>query len=274
MARIQTLLIANRGEIACRVIRTARRLGIRTVAVCSSADRAALHVQLADSHIQIGDAPAAESYLRIDRILDACRRSGAQAVHPGYGFLSESAEFSRACRDAGIIFVGPSPESIAALGNKSAGKRLARSVGVPCLPGYNEADQDTDTLVAQARQVGAPLMIKAAAGGGGRGMRRIDTLDDEGALREQLDAARQDATSRSRCSATPTATTCTSVSATAPRSGATRRSSRKRPPPASARRCARPWARPPSSWHAPCATRARAPSSSCWRPTSSSTSSR
>ena len=193
MARIQTLLIANRGEIACRVIRTARRLGIRTVAVCSSADRAALHVQLADSHIQIGDAPAAESYLRIDRILDACRRSGAQAVHPGYGFLSESAEFSRACRDAGIIFVGPSPESIAALGNKSAGKRLARTVGVPCLPGYNEADQDTDTLVAQARQVGAPLMIKAAAGGGGRGMRRIDTLDDEGALREQLDAARQEA---------------------------------------------------------------------------------
>ena len=193
MARIQTLLVANRGEIACRVIRTARRLGIRTVAVCSSADRHALHVRLADSHIEIGAAPAADSYLRIDRILDACRRSGAQAVHPGYGFLSESAEFSRACREAGIIFVGPSPESIAALGNKSAGKRLARSVGVPCLPGYNEAEQDTDTLVAQARAVGAPLMIKAAAGGGGRGMRRIDSLDDERALREQLDAARQEA---------------------------------------------------------------------------------
>ena len=193
MARIQTLLVANRGEIACRVIRTARRLGIRTVAVCSSADRHALHVRLADSHIEIGAAPAADSYLRIDRILDACRRSGAQAVHPGYGFLSESAAFSRACREAGIVFVGPSPESIAALGNKSAGKQLARSVGVPCLPGYNEAEQDTDTLVAQARAVGAPLMIKAAAGGGGRGMRRIDSLDDERALREQLDAARQEA---------------------------------------------------------------------------------
>ncbi|MBU6271035.1 MAG: 3-methylcrotonyl-CoA carboxylase [Betaproteobacteria bacterium] len=193
MARIQTLLVANRGEIACRVIRTARRLGIRTVAVCSSADRQALHVRLADSHIEIGAAPAADSYLRIDRILDACRRSGAQAVHPGYGFLSESAAFSRACREAGIVFVGPSPESIAALGNKSAGKQLARSVGVPCLPGYNGSAQDTDTLLAKARAVGAPLMIKAAAGGGGRGMRRIDSLDDEGALREQLDAARQEA---------------------------------------------------------------------------------
>ena len=193
MPRFDTLLIANRGEIACRVIRTARRLGLRTVAVCSSADRDALHVREADAHVEIGPAPAAESYLRIDRILDACRRSGAQAVHPGYGFLSESAEFSRACRDAGIVFVGPSPESIAALGNKSAGKQVASHVGVPCLPGYNGEAQDTDTLVAQARLAGAPLMIKAAAGGGGRGMRRCDSLDDEQALRELIEAARQEA---------------------------------------------------------------------------------
>jgi geranyl-CoA carboxylase alpha subunit len=193
MSRFDTLLIANRGEIACRVIRTARRLGLRTIAVCSSADRDALHVREADGYVEIGPAPASESYLRIDRILDACRRSGAQAVHPGYGFLSESAEFSRACRDAGIVFVGPSPESIAALGNKSAGKQLARTVGVPCLPGYNGEAQDTGTLVAQARLAGAPLMIKAAAGGGGRGMRRCDSLDDEQALRELIEAARQEA---------------------------------------------------------------------------------
>jgi geranyl-CoA carboxylase alpha subunit len=193
MSRFDTLLIANRGEIACRIIQTARRQGLRTVAVCSSADRDARHVRMADAHVEIGPPAAAESYLRIDRILEACRRSGAQAVHPGYGFLSESAEFSRACRDAGIVFVGPSPESISALGNKSAGKEVARSAGVPCLPGYNGEAQDTDTLVRRAREVGAPLMIKAAAGGGGRGMRRCDSLDDEAVLRELLEAARQEA---------------------------------------------------------------------------------
>jgi len=193
MSRFDTLLIANRGEIACRIIETARRQGLRTVAVCSSADRSARHVRMADAHVEIGAPAATESYLRIDRILDACQRSGAQAVHPGYGFLSESAEFSRACRDAGIVFVGPSPESISALGNKSAGKELARSVGVPCLPGYNGAAQDTETLMQRAREIGAPLMIKAAAGGGGRGMRRCDNLDDEQTLRELLDAARQEA---------------------------------------------------------------------------------
>ncbi len=193
MSRFDTLLIANRGEIACRVIETARRRGLRTVAVCSSADRDARHVTMADLHVEIGEAPARDSYLRIDRLVEACRQTGAQAIHPGYGFLSESAEFSKACRDAGLVFVGPSPESIAALGNKSAGKALARRIGVPCLPGYDGADQTMDTLLARAVEIGAPLMIKAAAGGGGRGMRRCDDVGDTQALREQLEAARQEA---------------------------------------------------------------------------------
>ena len=175
-----TLLIANRGEIACRVIRTARAMGLRTVAVYSDADRDALHVQLADTALRVGEAPARDSYLHIERVLDACRRSGAGGVHPGYGFLSENAAFARACRDAGIAFVGPSPEAIDALGNKSAAKQLAESIGVPCLPGYAGSDQDDATLQREAQRIGAPLMIKAAAGGGGRGMRRCD--DVAGAL--------------------------------------------------------------------------------------------
>ena len=195
MPRFDTLLIANRGEIACRVIRTARALGLATVAVHSDADTDALHVRMADRALPIGPAPARDSYLRIDALVDACRRSGAQAVHPGYGFLSESAAFARACRDAGLVFVGPPPEAIDALGNKSAAKRLAQRIGVPCLPGYSGGDQSPETLVAQARAVGTPLMIKAAAGGGGRGMRRCDDVDDEVHLRGLLDAARAEATS-------------------------------------------------------------------------------
>jgi len=194
MPAFDTLLIANRGEIACRVIRTARALGLRTVAVHSQADAHALHVQLADLAVPIGPAPARESYLRIDRLIEACRASGAQAVHPGYGFLSESAEFSRACREAGLTFIGPAPEAIEALGNKAAAKQLAQRIGVPCLPGYSGPRQSADTLVAEARRVGAPLMIKAAAGGGGRGMRRCDDVADEPALRALLEAARSEAT--------------------------------------------------------------------------------
>jgi geranyl-CoA carboxylase alpha subunit len=190
-----TLLIANRGEIACRVIRTARAMGLRTVAVYSDADRDALHVRMADSAARIGAAPARDSYLGIDRILDACRLTGAQAVHPGYGFLSENADFARACREAGIVFVGPPPEAIDALGNKSAAKRLAQRIGVPCLPGYSGADQSVDTLLEQARHIGPPLMIKAAAGGGGRGMRRCDNVHDTDALRGLLEAARGEALS-------------------------------------------------------------------------------
>jgi geranyl-CoA carboxylase alpha subunit len=193
MPAFDTLLVANRGEIACRVIRSARAMGLRTVAVYSEADLGARHVALADVAVPIGPAPARDSYLRIDRILDACRQSGAQAIHPGYGFLSESAAFSLACRQAGFSFVGPSPEAIEALGNKSAAKTLAQRIGVPCLPGYAGADQSDDTLIKHAARIGAPLMIKAAAGGGGRGMRRCDDVGDAAALRVLLEAARLEA---------------------------------------------------------------------------------
>ncbi len=188
-----TLLVANRGEIACRVIRSARAMGLRTVAVYSDADAHARHVALADRAVRIGAGPARESYLRIEAIVDACRASGAQAVHPGYGFLSENAAFARALRDAGLVFVGPTPEAIDALGNKSAAKRLAERIGVPCLPGYAGDDQSGATLLREARRVGAPLMIKAAAGGGGRGMRRCDDVGDTAALQALLDAARIEA---------------------------------------------------------------------------------
>jgi geranyl-CoA carboxylase alpha subunit len=189
-----TLLIANRGEIACRVIRSARTLGMRTVAVYSDVDRDALHVRLADTALRVGEAPARDSYLHIGNVLDACRRSGAGAVHPGYGFLSENADFARACRDAGVVFVGPSPEAIDALGHKSAAKQLAERIGVPCLPGYAGAAQDDDTLLREARRIGAPLMIKAAAGGGGRGMRRCDDVAEAAALL-LIHAARAEAAS-------------------------------------------------------------------------------
>jgi geranyl-CoA carboxylase alpha subunit len=193
MPAFDTLLVANRGEIACRVIRSARAMGLRTVAVYSDADAGALHVRLADVAVPIGPPPARDSYLNIENILQACRVSGAQAVHPGYGFLSESAGFSRACRQAGLSFVGPSPEAIDALGNKSAAKQLAQRIGVPCLPGYAGTDQSNATLLAQARNIGAPLMIKAAAGGGGRGMRRCDDVADADALCALLEAARAEA---------------------------------------------------------------------------------
>jgi geranyl-CoA carboxylase alpha subunit len=188
-----TVLIANRGEIACRVIRTARAMGLRTVAVYSDADRDALHVQLADTALRLGEAPARDSYLNIERVLDACRRSRAGAVHPGYGFLSENAGFARACRDAGIVFVGPSPQAIDALGNKAAAKQLAERIGVPCLPGYSGAAQDIDALLREALRVGAPLMIKASAGGGGRGMRRCDDVADSAHLRQLIESARAEA---------------------------------------------------------------------------------
>jgi geranyl-CoA carboxylase alpha subunit len=190
-----TLLIANRGEIACRVIRTARAMGLRSVAVYSDADARARHVGEADLALRIGAGPARDSYLDGARIVAACRASGAQAVHPGYGFLSENAGFARALRDAGLVFVGPPPEAIDALGDKSAAKALAQRLEVPCLPGYQGAAQDDDTLIEQARRLGAPLMIKAAAGGGGRGMRALDELSDEAALREAIRSARAEATS-------------------------------------------------------------------------------
>jgi 3-methylcrotonyl-CoA carboxylase alpha subunit len=168
-----TLLIANRGEIACRIIRTCRRLGIRTVAVYSDADRLARHVRLADSAVHIGGAAPGESYLRGDAILAAARATGAQAIHPGYGFLSENADFAEAVEAAGLIFVGPHAASMRKMGSKAGAKELMAAAGVPVVPGYTGADQDPALLQAEADRIGYPLMIKAAHGGGGKGMRIV-----------------------------------------------------------------------------------------------------
>ena len=165
------ILIANRGEIACRVIKTARKMGIRTVAVYSEADRDARHVALADEAVHIGPAPSRESYLMADRIIAACKQTGAQAVHPGYGFLSENAEFARRVEEEDIVFIGPKHYSIAAMGDKIESKRLAGAAGVNCIPGVNEPIESADKAVEIARSIGYPVMIKASAGGGGKGLR-------------------------------------------------------------------------------------------------------
>ena len=175
---IQSLLIANRGEIACRIIRTARAMGIRTIAVYSDADAPALHVRDADEAVHIGPSPARESYLKGDRIIAAARQTGAQAIHPGYGFLSENAEFAQAVIDAGLIWVGPNPSSITAMGLKDAAKQLMQDAGVPTTPGYLGADQSPAHLAAQADAIGYPVLIKAVAGGGGKGMRKVDAPAD------------------------------------------------------------------------------------------------
>jgi 3-methylcrotonyl-CoA carboxylase alpha subunit len=165
----QSLLIANRGEIACRIIRTARRMGLRSIAVFSDADETAQHVQMADEAIHIGPAPARESYLNIPGILAAAKRAGADAIHPGYGFLSENPAFAEACAAAGIIFVGPSADAMRAMGSKGSAKALMDKAGVPLLPGYHGAEQDATFLAREAESIGFPLVIKAVAGGGGRG---------------------------------------------------------------------------------------------------------
>ncbi|CAN5160764.1 acetyl/propionyl/methylcrotonyl-CoA carboxylase subunit alpha [soil metagenome] len=175
---IQSLLIANRGEIACRIIRTARRLGIRTVAVYSDADAKALHVQQADEAVHIGASPARESYLVGDRIIAAAKTTGAEAIHPGYGFLSENAAFAQAVIDAGLIWVGPNPSSITAMGLKDAAKTLMQAAGVPTTPGYLGEDQSPARLKAEADTIGYPVLIKAVAGGGGKGMRKVDAAAD------------------------------------------------------------------------------------------------
>ena len=165
------ILIANRGEIACRVIKTARRMGIATVAVYSEADRDALFVELADEAVAIGAAASRESYLSIDKIIAACKQTGAQAVHPGYGFLSENEEFARRVEEEGIVFIGPKHASIAAMGDKIASKRLAAAAKVSTIPGHNEAIEDAGAAVEIAKRIGYPVMIKASAGGGGKGLR-------------------------------------------------------------------------------------------------------
>ncbi len=187
------ILIANRGEIACRVIRTAHRLGYRTVAVFSDADAQAPHVQQADEAVHIGASPAAESYLNIPALLAAAKATGADAVHPGYGFLSEHADFAQACADAGLVFIGPPPAAIRAMGDKAQAKRRMLAADVPCAPGYLGEEQGDERLTAEAAKLGLPLLVKAVAGGGGRGMRLVRHSDElaaalAGARREALSA--------------------------------------------------------------------------------------
>jgi propionyl-CoA carboxylase alpha chain len=192
MPAINKILVANRGEIALRVMRTAREMGIRTVAVYSEADRKALHVRFADEAILLGPAPSAESYLRQDKIIAAARQSGADAIHPGYGFLSENAVFAAAVREAGLIFVGPSPESIALMGNKLAAKAAVAGFDVPLVPGTTTPIVDVKEAIAIAARIGYPVLIKASAGGGGKGMRVVEREED---MQEQMERATSEARS-------------------------------------------------------------------------------
>jgi 3-methylcrotonyl-CoA carboxylase alpha subunit len=186
------ILIANRGEIACRVIRTARKMGVATVAVYSDADRNALHVSMADEAVHIGPAPSRESYLRADRIIDACKATGAGAVHPGYGFLSENSQFARLCSENGIVFIGPPTGAIEAMGSKSAAKSIMEKAGVPLVPGYHEADQSPERLARAAMDIGYPVLLKAVAGGGGKGMRMVR---EEAEFADALAAAKRESAS-------------------------------------------------------------------------------
>jgi 3-methylcrotonyl-CoA carboxylase alpha subunit len=188
---LKSLLIANRGEIACRIIRTARAMGIRTVAVYSDADAKALHVRQADEAVHIGPSPAAVSYLRGEKIIAAAIATKAEAIHPGYGFLSENAEFAQAVIDAGLIWVGPAPASITAMGLKDAAKKLMAAAGVPVTPGYMGENQDSDFLAAEAEKIGYPVLIKAVAGGGGKGMRKVE---DAGDFADALASCQREAT--------------------------------------------------------------------------------
>src|SRR3954471_5871314 len=187
---LRSLLIANRGEIACRIIRTARELGIRTVAVYSDADRHALHVREADEAVAIGPSPARESYLVGETIIAAAKASGAEAIHPGYGFLSENADFAEAVEAAGLVWVGPKASSIRAMGLKDAAKMLMQEAGVPVTPGYLGEDQAAERLQAEAEAIGFPVLIKAVAGGGGKGMRRVNTAAE---FQEMLASCKREA---------------------------------------------------------------------------------
>ncbi len=189
---IQSLLIANRGEIACRIIRTARAMGIRTIAVYSDADRNALHVRMADEAVHIGRSPAVESYLVGDRIIAAAKEAGAETIHPGYGFLSENADFAQAVIDAGLLWVGPKPDSIRAMGLKDAAKTLMAEAGVPVTPGYLGDDQSPKRLKKEADAIGYPVLIKAVAGGGGKGMRKVDHAGD---FEDALESCKREAAS-------------------------------------------------------------------------------
>ena len=178
MIAFSKILIANRGEIACRIIRTAKDLGYRTVAVFSDADAGAPHVRQADEAVRIGPPPVQDSYLNVEALLTAAKVARADALHPGYGFLSENAAFARACLDAGLVFIGPPATAIEVMGNKARAKALMNAAGVPCVPGYQGSGQTDETLTAEAARIGFPLMVKAAAGGGGRGMRLVTAPEE------------------------------------------------------------------------------------------------
>ena len=185
-----SILVANRGEIACRIMRTAKSMGLRTVAVYSDADAHAPHVKMADQAVLMGPAPVNESYLVIDKILNAAKQSGAEAIHPGYGFLSENATFATACKKAGIVFIGPEPDAIDLMGDKAKSKRRMIKAGVPCVPGYQGTKQGYKTLISESKDIGFPIMVKAAAGGGGRGMRLVES---EKTLADAIKDARSEA---------------------------------------------------------------------------------
>ncbi|WP_122858290.1 biotin carboxylase N-terminal domain-containing protein, partial [Pseudomonas viridiflava] len=189
---LNTLLVANRGEIACRIMRTAKKMGLTTVAVHSATDRDARHSREADICVDLGGSKASESYLMIDKLIAAANSSGGQAIHPGYGFLSENADFARAIENAGLIFLGPPASAIDAMGSKSAAKSLMEDAGVPLVPGYHGAAQDIETFRAAAERIGYPVLLKATAGGGGKGMK---VVEQDSELAEALASAQREALS-------------------------------------------------------------------------------
>jgi hypothetical protein len=282
------VLIANRGEIAVRVIRACRELGIPTVAVYSDCDRASLHVRFADEAYAIGPSAPSESYLRVDKIVDVARRSGATAVHPGYGFLAENAGFARACADAGLTFIGPSPEAMVRMGSKTGARQVAIEAGVPVVPGTIEplgpsvGDAEIASLAAS---IGYPVFVKAVAGGGGKGMRLVTTPDDlasrpapkrgrRSATRTSTSSVNSSSrgTSRSSCWPTPTEPWCRLWNASARFSGGTRRCSRSRRRSPSHWPSARRSRRRHAPWRARSATPTPEPSNSCSTATAGSTS--
>ena len=192
MKKIQKILIANRGEIAIRVMRSAKEMGIKTVAVYSEADKTAAHVRYADEAVLIGPPPSAESYLVMDKILEACKITGADAIHPGYGFLSENATFAKKVEDAGLIFIGPSADAIKVMGDKLASKQAVKNFDVPLVPGMDEPISDVPAAKKVAEEIGYPVMIKASAGGGGKGMRIVNDPKD---FEEQMTRAVSEAKS-------------------------------------------------------------------------------
>ena len=283
------VLIANRGEIALRVILACKELGIQTVAVYSEADRDALHVRFADEEVCIGPPPSAKSYLNIPQVIAAAEVTGAEAIHPGYGFLSENPHFVDVCQACGIVFIGPNADIIRMMGNKAQAKATMKAAGVPVMPGSDGLVDTVEEALEWAEQIGYPVIVKASAGGGGRGMRIVQ--QPRGAARplphrpqrgqgrlhgRQRSTWRSTcwsrATSKCRSWATCSATWCTWASASAPSSAATRSSSRRAPAPPSRPSCASASATRPCGPPRPWATSTRAPSSSCWTPAATSSS--